>query len=371
MQWPKKLWAILLRGLAGVLAFPLALAYGVGITLRNLLYDRRWLPVHRLPCAVVSVGNLSVGGSGKTPFTLYLIQWLTEKGIKVAYLSRGYGRKTRGFQEVSLNVLEPAQKFGDEAVLAKLRFPEVPVAVAEDRFSGGKELLHRHPDLQILVLDDAFQHRSLHRDLDILLVDAFRSPKQDWLLPLGRLREPLRSYRRADLIIFNQKNTPSRKLRTGWLRRAGKPVLRFRYKVSELIPAFSELPAVDLASLRYKNAFAFCGIASPQSFLDTLRAMRMYVLHLEAYPDHKTLSVREAEALARQYHRIKRLRQLSDLLLLTTEKDLARLYGSPALSALSGLPLYALRIHMQPDEPKQTNTLLSNLLASFLAYDHT
>ncbi len=371
MLQPKKIWASLWRGLFTIVAFPVALLYGVGISLRNFLYDRRWLPVHRLPCHVVSVGNLSVGGSGKTPFTLYLIQWLNQKGIKVAYLSRGYRRKTRGFLEVSLNTLEPAQKYGDEAVLAKLRFPEVPVAVAEDRFQGGLELLQRHPDLQILVLDDGFQHRSLHRDLDILIVDALQPPKQDWLLPLGRLREPLRSYRRADLIIFNQKNTPSRKLRTGWLRKAGKPVLRFHYEARELISAFTELPNLTLDSLRYKNAFAFCGIATPQSFLDTLRAMQVYVLHLESYPDHQALSVREAEALARRYQRLKRLRNLPELLLLTTEKDLARLYDSPALSAFSGLPLYALRIYMQPDEPEHAHTILSNLFASLLNHDHT
>ncbi|GIV23556.1 MAG: tetraacyldisaccharide 4'-kinase [Bacteroidia bacterium] len=352
-------------GIGKLLALPIALVYGVVITVRNWLYDRKWLPIHRLPCQVVSIGNLTLGGSGKTPFALYLLDWLRGKGVAVAYLSRGYGRQTRGYVEVSLDKAQPAVLFGDEACLIKARLPEIPVAVCENRYEGGQKLLQTYPHLQILVLDDAFQHRKLHRDIDILLVDAAKPPWKDWLFPLGRLREPLRSYRRAHFIVLNKKENPKSPP-----KRLAKASLTFEYVPEGLIPAFSGLQPLPLSALTGQSVLAFCGIATPKSFFALLKSQGAYLPETHTFPDHAYFSETKAAWLAQRYKRLMRKFKLSHLLMVTTEKDIMRLYKTPALAALEGLPLYALRISMRPVDPEKAAGFLSKLFAPLLHYDH-
>ncbi|MCS7188602.1 MAG: tetraacyldisaccharide 4'-kinase [Bacteroidia bacterium] len=366
MQSLRQRLLVIIKIVRGILLLPISVLYGIVITTRNWLYDRGLIKVRKLPCVVISIGNLSLGGTGKTPFSLYLISWFRKRGISVAYLSRGYKRVTRGFLEVSLSGLEPARRYGDEAAMVKWYFPEIPVAVCEDRYSGGKRLLEKYPDLKVVILDDAFQHRQLHRDLEILVVDSMRPPWKDWLFPLGRLREPLHSYHRAHLLILNYRTQPYRPLKYH-LRR---PYLSFLYSPSGLREAFPDLPPLSLEDIRYKSCIAFCGIAHPQSFYETLRNLQVYVLQKFEFPDHYTFSLKVTARLAYFYWRACRKYQLSDLLLLTTEKDLIRLYQSPAVSALTDIPLYALQIQMQPFDTERAENTLSNLLSSFLNYDH-
>lgn len=351
-----------------VFALPVALLYGILIQIRNALYARRILPVHSLPCFVVSVGNLTLGGSGKTPFALFLLEWLSQNGIPAGYLSRGYKRRSRGYHEVDLSQPDPSSRFGDEACLVKMRLPHLPVAVSEDRVKGGKKLLHTYPHLQVLVLDDAFQHRRLHRDIDILIIDSKRPPWKDWLFPLGHLREPPAAIRRAHLLIYNQKTQPQTPLRRRTLQ---KPSLSFFYEPVELIPAFASHPPLSLAEARYRPALAFCGIATPDSFYQLLRDIPIYTLEKYDFPDHHPFSERNLRFLRHRFKQIQKRGKLSTLLLLTTEKDLARLKGSPLLTLLEGLPLYGLRIAMKPTDPQKAEALLSHLFASLRTYDHT
>lgn len=353
-------------GIGKLLALPVAFVYGVIITVRNWLYDRKWLPIHRLPCPVVSIGNLTLGGSGKTPFAIYLLEWLQSRGIAVAYLSRGYGRQTRGYREVSLDKAQPAVLFGDEACLVKARFPEIPVAVCEHRYEGGQKLLQAYPHVQILVLDDAFQHRKLHRDIDILLVDAAKPPWKDWLFPLGRLREPLRSYRRAHFLVLNKKESPKTPS-TRW----AKPSLTFEYVPEGLMPVFAGYPPLPLSALTGQSVLAFCGIATPESFFTLLKNYGAYLAETHAFSDHAYFSEAKAAWLAQRYKRVVRKFKLSHLLMVTTEKDIMRLYKTPALAALEGLPLYALRISMRPVNPEKAEAFLSKLFAPLLHHDHT
>jgi tetraacyldisaccharide 4'-kinase len=364
MRWLKRGLSYVWLFVRPIFAFPIALFYGLIIRLRNWLYDTGKLPIHTLPRPVISIGNLSLGGSGKTPFALYLIRWLEEQGIRTAYLSRGYGRSTRGYAEVDLQAPHPADLFGDEACMIKYNFPHLPVAVCEDRVLGGHKLIEAHPSIQVLVLDDAFQHRRLYRDLDILLIDVQRPPWKDWIFPLGRLREPLNSYRRAHLLIYNQKTSTQKP------RMLRKPSLSFRYKAIQVLPAFKDLPPLSLSELKHKSAFAFCGIAHPESFYETLRENGIYLNRVLQFPDHHPFSPREARHIRRQFERLKRIMQLPHLLLLTTEKDLMRLLGTAALSELEGLPLYALRIHMEPVRPEEAVQLLHRLFGPLLTYDH-
>src|SRR6202047_3182957 len=175
---------------------PLEAIYGAVVGARNAFYDRGWLRARTLQGSVVSVGNLSAGGSGKTPFVILLGELLKQRGIKFDVLSRGYGRKTRGVLQVDPGGL--SRDFGDEPLLIARRL-QVPVVVGEDRYKAGRFAEARFGP-QIHLLDDGFQHRGLARHFDIVLVTP--EDARDRLLPGGRLREPLGSLRRADAVVL-------------------------------------------------------------------------------------------------------------------------------------------------------------------------
>ncbi len=184
-----------------VLLLPLALLYGMVIGLRNLLYRIGLLRSIEFDLPVISVGNLTVGGAGKSPHIEYLLRWL-DQYINVAVLSRGYGRKTEGYRPVS--VIDSVEQAGDEPVQFKRKFPEVPISVSESRALGVPELVRRNPDLHCVLLDDAFQHLAVTPGLNILLTEYSRPFTRDWLLPAGRLREGRFEYRRADIILVTK-----------------------------------------------------------------------------------------------------------------------------------------------------------------------
>ena len=169
-----------------ILLLPLALLYGLGVGLRNLFYRMGILRSVRFGLPVVSVGNLSVGGAGKTPHIEYLIRWL-DQYLQVAVLSRGYGRKTQGFRPVT--IIDTAELVGDEPLQFKRKFSGVPIAVSESRALGVPELVKRNPDTQVVLLDDAFQHLAVSPAINLLLTEHDRPFTRDWLLPAGRLRE--------------------------------------------------------------------------------------------------------------------------------------------------------------------------------------
>ena len=339
-----------------------ALLYGLWITLRNFLYDRKLLPIHHLSCPVISIGNLSMGGTGKTPFTLFLIEYFRTNGYKVGYVSRGYRRHTRGPREVRLDCPHPARLYGDEATQVKLRHPDLPIFVGEDRFLTCQKLLEKHPDTQIVLLDDAFQHRSLYRDIDILLIDLAKPPWRDWLFPLGTLREPLRNYKRAHLLILNQKHAIDKKTRIPLRRR---PTARFIYELQDLWHPQKEPMPVDF--LRYKPVLAFCGIARPDSFKFAIQSIPAYIVGFLAYPDHHYYTESDLSDIRRYFLRLERKLSMKELTLLTTEKDFARLYQGPYIHLIDELTLYVLRIRMRPFSPDE-ETKLRNLITFAPAY---
>jgi len=184
-----------------ILLSPLALLYGLGVLLRDLVYRMGLVrPVH-FDLPVISVGNLSVGGTGKTPHIEYLIRLLKDY-IQLAVLSRGYLRKTKGFRYVS--TASNAAEVGDEPLQFKLKYPDITVAVSESRSFAIPQMLMRQPDLQLILLDDAFQHRSVEPAMHILLTEHDRLFTRDFLLPAGRLREWRSAYRRAHQIVVTK-----------------------------------------------------------------------------------------------------------------------------------------------------------------------
>jgi len=286
----------------------LSLLYGLGVFARNSLYDRGILKVRRLPVPVISVGNLSVGGSGKTSLVMFLAERLS-KNIRVAILLRGYKRDSRGVRVVSEwgKVLTGVEEAGDEAYMMARMLRDVSVIVSEDRFEGGKVAVDLGADL--VILDDGFQHRRLHRDLDLLLIKA--KDLKDRLLPAGRLREPLSSMSRAHAIVLTYQEVCPFELKTD------KPTFRMRRTFSKVLD--SELRPRPIDVLRDTEIIAFSGLGDNDQFLKTLRMLGLKVREFLSFPDHhhyRDLELREGETYV------------------TTPKDLVKLPKRENLYAL-------------------------------------
>jgi tetraacyldisaccharide 4'-kinase len=282
--------------------------FGAGVRARNFLYDRGTLPVRRLSAATVSVGNLSVGGSGKTPFVILLGELLKARGISFDILSRGYGRDSKG-----VAVVDPGgspRDFGDEPLLMARRL-SVPVVVGEDRYQAGLVAEQKFSS-QLHILDDGFQHRALARDFDIVLVTP--DDARDNLLPAGRLRETRAALRRADAVVLTSGANPAS------FPLDGKLVWRARRGI---------LPK-DVPS----KPVAFCGIARPQNFLLQLRTAGVELAAEAVYRDHHAYTDRDIRDLLQ-------LRQTSEANgFVTTEKDAVNLEGFySALQPLAVVPV--------------------------------
>lgn len=293
---------------------PLSLIYGAATGIRNGLYDRGVLKARRLSQPVISVGNISAGGAGKTPFVILLGELLKSRNISFDVLSRGYGRRTRGVLAVDPNAL--ADEFGDEPILIARRLG-CPVVVGEDRYQAGK-FAEEQFGPRWHVLDDGFQHRALAREFDIVLLTA--SDIGDQLLPSGYLREPLKSLERADAIVVTEpiENLPLVAAKAIWKLRRGIA-----------IESPLETPVV------------FCGIARPNAFLEQLRAFGVREAATKFFRDHHRYSEKDIRELAGI-----RTKSGADGFI-TTEKDIINL--GPLVSHLGKVSVA--RVTMQLDQP--------------------
>lgn len=286
----------------------LASIFGTGVQVRNALYDRSILHGEKLQGPVVSVGNLSVGGSGKTPFVILLGSLLQSRGIKFDVLSRGYGRRTRG-----VALVDPggtSEEFGDEPLLMARKLG-TPVIIGEERYAAGV-FSEKKFGPQLHLLDDGFQHRALHRDFDVVLVTP--DDARDRLLPSGRLREPLASLRRADAVVLTSGASADA------FPLEGKYVWRVRRGI--------------VAKNVSKRPIVFCGIARPQNFVLQLRTAGVEPVAEAFYRDHHPYTETDVRDLLE-------LRQRSEADgFVTTEKDAVNLGNRLALlSPISIIPV--------------------------------
>lgn len=338
-----KIWAIPL--------LPLAWVYGVIMQMRNFAYDRGWKRAFKVDVPVISIGNITIGGTGKTPMAEFLLANLLEMGLKPAYLSRGYGRKTKGFRRV-----EPAAgdaiAFGDEALQVAMRYPEVPVAVCEDRVVGARQLLGNHP-IDILILDDAFQHRRIHRDLDIVMIDATRPPLKDAVLPAGRLREPRGGLKRADTLVLTKFQDAAAADRLQLELQGRFPTVQvtaFAMTPKTVHPFFANTPAIEgLDSLRGRTVVAFSGLGNNGHFRSTLASLGAEVTAFLAFPDHHVYNAHDMDKiLGAVKAQPENKGKFAPALILTTEKDFFRLKEMSWLQNHTDLPLYYLEVGMSP-----------------------
>ena len=316
--------------------------YGAGIRVRAWSFTSGLRRIRRLPCPVICVGNLTVGGSGKTPCTIALAQWLCARGRAVGVLLRGYGRRDSGVAVVAdqHGIQARWEAVGDEAVLLARRLPGVPVIVGGSRFQAGREALRRFP-LDVLVLDDGFQHRQLHRDLDLVMLDATDPFGGGRLLPRGRLREPVAALKRAHAVILSR--TDQAPELAGLRRR----LERFAPGVPQILTRHRPAGLMDLADggerplgfLRGRRVLAVSGIANPLAFHRTLTHLGAALAATRTFPDHHPYGpadLARVDAAAREAG--------ADLLV-TTEKDAVRM---PA--GLSSWPVFVLRVDLEITE---------------------
>ena len=305
----------------------LSLPYGAAVRARNRLFDLGVLKQERMGCPVVSVGNLTVGGTGKTPMVIKLAAMLRDRGLRPAVLSRGYGgTNTSPVLVVSdgRQVLAGPEEAGDEPVLIARRLLNVPVLAGTKRTVTG-QYARETLGADVLVLDDGFQHRWIRRDLDIVLLDSREPLGNGFLLPRGPLREPPEALERAGVVAFTRSekgSAPAIDGRiAGWL--PGRPVLRTRVRPTSLIG--SDGKESSLSSLAGKRVFAFAGIAQPDSFRLSIESLGGRVAGFIAFGDHHRYTAEDMRRIERE------LAETGAEVLLTTEKDGVKLSAIEAL----------------------------------------
>jgi len=313
------------RNAVAFLLRSISFVYGVAIQLRLIAYKVGLLSAKSLPAYVVSVGNITTGGTGKTPFVAMLAEWAGKNGFKAVILSRGYkGRRNRSTIVVSdgKKVLASVDAAGDEPFLLAKKLPSVPVLVSKKRHRIGHLALKLF-NSELLLLDDGYQHLSLQRDLNILLLDAKRQFGNRSLLPLGPLREPVEQIQRADLITVTRctDEHPGDDL-ADFLHRdfPGRPIFRCGHFPDQVIfPIVGKTHPPGI--LAGKKVVAFAGLANPDDFLEMVKSLGAHIIHFKAFSDHHSFAKAEIEELASQK------RRSGGDFLLTTEKDWVRIDG--------------------------------------------
>lgn len=298
----------------------LASLYGLVARARAALYQRGWLPQRKLPCRVVSVGNLTVGGTGKTPLVIALANMLRARGQRVAVLSRGYRRHSRAPQLLvsdGRTIFTGPGEAGDEPYLIAQRCRGVVVAVGADRFRLGQWLLEQFP-VDCMLLDDGFQHLGLYRDVDLLLVDASVPGDLEALIPAGRLREPLAAAARASALVLTRADSAStltavlERLAPATSRTAGPILIRFR---SEALVNLLTGGVEPIEALSGKRAVIFSGVANAASFRELLVAQGVRLLDELVFPDHYAYTARDLDCIR------KHSESCGADVIVTTEKD--------------------------------------------------
>jgi tetraacyldisaccharide 4'-kinase len=344
------------------LLIPVSIIYGLIILLRNWLYDKNYINSATFNFPIICVGNLAVGGTGKTPMTEYLVR-LLKNNLKTATLSRGYKRKTIGFAIAS--EMTTALEIGDEPMQFHHKFPDVTIAVGEERLEAIPQLLHEKPGTEVIILDDAFQHRAVNAGLNIILTDYKNLYTRDLMLPAGDLRDVKLSAKRADIIVITK----------------CKPDLSVAER-NELIEEIDpwEKQVVFFTRITYGAAYhlfnkstidikqdtdilLICGIANPKPLKEFLTA-KVNTYDMLRYPDHHIFDISDLEDIQYQFKKITSVNKI----ILTTEKDAVRLEKFE--NELKDYPMYVLPIEhtFLFNEADTFNNKIIDFVGSFKPY---
>jgi tetraacyldisaccharide 4'-kinase len=300
-----------------------SILYGAAVRFRVTIYKRRGFKKKILPGFVVSIGNLTAGGTGKTPAVVMLARWALNQGYRVAVLTRGYGRLSKAkVLEVSDGEVIKAdcRESGDEPYLLAKKLTGVPVIISSKRFTAGT-FAHRKFGANFFILDDGFQHLGLKRDLDLVLIDAIRPFGNGHLLPWGPLREPIDQLARAGALILTRFSNQNSTQRTTYLLNEEFPEVPIFYADHKpervVFPQLNESHKPDF--LKGKRVLAFAGIARPEVFRETITKLGANIVYFKGFRDHYRFKPKEIQSL------IKMRKELGAQYLLTSEKDWVRM----------------------------------------------
>lgn len=342
-----------------ILLFPFSLLYGLIVICRNFLYDKQILKSAQFNMPVICVGNLSVGGTGKSPTVEYLLKLLKDN-YKVGTLSRGYKRKTKGYALATAGT--SALEIGDEPMQFHCKFPDVAVAVGEERIVAIPQLLHDKPDTQVIILDDAYQHRRIKAGLNIILTECNDLFTRDFFLPTGDLRDQRSSYKRAQVIIVT-KCAPDLSLRA-------KAMI-----TDEIEPL--ENQALFFTSIKYETPYhiitkekriithedeivLICGIANPQPLKNYI-SEQAKTYYEQLYRDHHIFTIDDLQEINEKFKEIGTNKKF----IITTEKDSVRL--TKFHQELQDMPLYVLPVshYFLFDEENRFNSIVTSFINNF------
>ncbi len=324
-----------------ILLAPISLLYGIGVALRNMLYEQGALKEVSFDIPTISVGNLSIGGAGKTPHVEYLIR-LLKPYINVATLSRGYNRKSKGY----INVLQnhSVEQVGDEPLQYRRKYPDIMVTVSESRTFAIPQIIMEQPQTQVILLDDAYQHRSIKPGYNLLLTDYRKLFTRDYLLPSGRLREWRSAYKRADRIIISKCPTIVTEAEKEAILREVKPTPKQKVYFSY----YKYLPAYYMFNARQWLRFAedvdvllICAIAGTDYLLDYLEPKVNNVQVLE-YEDHHYFDKFDVSNLHTNFEKLNAKKKV----IITTEKDAMRLEVHRDYLIEKKLPIFVLPVEV-------------------------
>jgi tetraacyldisaccharide 4'-kinase len=341
-----------------IMLLPISVIYGFITWVRNILYNIGVWQVHTSPLQTIGVGNITIGGTGKTPMVEFLVHHFA-KQKNIAVLSRGYGRKTRGF--IQVNHQSSANDVGDEPLQIFNKWKgTIPVFVCEDRVAGISKIKENTPHIDLVILDDIFQHRAVKPKINILLCDFHRPFYKDWILPTGLLRETRWSAKRADLVVVTKcppllsehNKIKIRKEMRKYLK-SSAPIFFSYIKYSTPV-SFEKNEQIP----KDKNIFLVTGIANPDPLTQYIQSSYTITGHL-AYNDHRNYTTADIKHIVKRIN----IQENPNTVLLTTEKDFVKLNNPEFVSLFDKIPLYYISVEASilESQPDFTNLLEDSL----------
>lgn len=340
-----------------ILLSPLALIYSFVINLRNMFFDKGIFKSHKVNSKIISIGNLVIGGAGKTPTVMYITNQLKALGKSAAILSRGYKRSTKGYKLVSdgKEMLASVNESGDEIYFAAEEC-RVPSAVAEKRVDGAQRLINKF-DIDSIVLDDAFQHRWIARDLNILVFDQkflkVAGRMEQKLLPLGSMREPFSAIQRADAIFINRKFSEKEIIPEKISKfYKNKQVFHAYYKATGFYDV-KDHKFYEIDEFKGQRSLVVCGIARPHSFLNVLKNNEIDLTNRMTFRDHKSYTLKEIQSIRKEFY------ETNSYSVITTQKDAVKLNAFSR--EFDDIDIYYLKIEMVVEEEEKLKEVLKNI----------
>ncbi|MHB8906611.1 MAG: tetraacyldisaccharide 4'-kinase [Melioribacteraceae bacterium] len=337
-----------------IILSPLVIVYSLITKIRNVFFDKNIFPAAKVDAKIISVGNLTVGGSGKTPATMMIAKKLKEKNRKVGLLSRGYGRSSIGYVYVSdgNSINTSVDKCGDEMYFMSEEL-KVPAAVAEHRVDGAKQFI-KDSNVDTIILDDAFQHRWIYRNVDVVIIDQRFLDKdgqiEQYLLPLGSMREPFESLKRADIIIINRKFSDINKIPEKFEKYfEGKKVFTGYYEAVGFYDVKNH-HFFSVNEFQGQKSLVVCGIARPHSFLNALEMNKIDITNKMIFDDHKNYSLKEVHDIRKKFY------DTNSYSVLTTQKDAVKFIKYS--KELDDIDIFYLKIELKLDEQNKFDELI-------------